>query len=102
MCGIAGILSLNSGKLPALEHCLHVMNDLQKHRGPDGQKLWYNKEETIGFAHQRLSINDLSTGDQAMTDDYGNTICYNGEVYNYLEVKKELNGDPFKTSSDTE
>jgi asparagine synthase (glutamine-hydrolysing) len=102
MCGIAGIFSLNSGKLPALDHCLDVMNDIQKHRGPDGQRSWHNAEETIGFAHQRLSIIDLSTGDQPMTDEYGNTICYNGEVYNYIELRKELNGYPFKTSSDTE
>jgi asparagine synthase (glutamine-hydrolysing) len=102
MCGIAGIFSLNSGKLPALEHGLNVMNDIQKHRGPDGQRSWYNIEESIGFAHQRLSIIDLSTGDQPMTDEYGNTICYNGEVYNYIELRKELNGYPFKTSSDTE
>jgi len=88
MCGIAGILSLNSGRLRELDHSLRVMNDIQKHRGPDGQKLWYNKEETIGFAHQRLSVIDLSTGDQPMSDEFGNTICYNGKYTIILNSEK--------------
>jgi asparagine synthase (glutamine-hydrolysing) len=102
MCGIAGMFSLNRDRVPGLDHCLHVMNEIQKHRGPDGQKRWRNEDESVGFAHQRLSIIDLSTGDQPMSDDYGNTICYNGEVYNYIELRKELSGYHFKTSSDTE
>ncbi len=102
MCGIAGILSLNSEPLNNISHHLAVMDEIQKHRGPDGSGFYNNEKRSVGFAHQRLSIIDLSTGDQPMSDPFGNTICYNGEVYNYIELRKELNGYDFKTTSDTE
>ncbi|MBK9283212.1 MAG: asparagine synthase (glutamine-hydrolyzing) [Sphingobacteriaceae bacterium] len=102
MCGIAGQLQLNLQQIPGLNNSLRVMNQIQKHRGPDGSGFFENANHSIGFTHQRLSIIDLSTGDQPMTNEYGITICYNGEIYNYLELKKELTGYPFKTSSDTE
>ncbi len=102
MCGIAGAISLNANKVNRLSHYLTVMDKLQKHRGPDGSGFYINKTETVGFAHQRLSIIDLSLGNQPMTDAYGNTLCYNGEIYNYIELKKELAGYDFKTNSDTE
>lgn len=103
MCGISGILSLDNKKVNALGSSVELMNRMQKHRGPDGQKSWLHNDEIIGFGHQRLSIIDLSTGDQPMTDESGNTICYNGEIYNYIELKNELKaGYSFKTSSDTE
>ena len=102
MCGIAGIFSLKFQPLKNLPKHLSVMDKIQKHRGPDGSGFFTNEANSLGFAHQRLSIIDLSTGDQPMTDAYGNTICYNGEVYNYIELRKELNGYDFKTSSDTE
>jgi asparagine synthase (glutamine-hydrolysing) len=102
MCGIAGILNLNNIPINDLSHFLGVMDSLQKHRGPDGSGYYANNKKTVGFAHQRLSIIDLTTGDQPLSDQYGNTICYNGEIYNYLELKKELKGYHFKTSSDTE
>ncbi|MBL7901671.1 MAG: asparagine synthase (glutamine-hydrolyzing) [Bacteroidia bacterium] len=102
MCGIAGAISLNSDKINQLSHYLKVMDKLQKHRGPDGSGFYINRNETIGLTHQRLSIIDLSLGNQPMTDSYLNTICYNGEIYNYIELKKELTGYDFKTNSDTE
>ena len=102
MCGIAGIVSLNGEKVENLQHKLNVMNKLQFHRGPDSQETWIREEKNIGFAHQRLSIIDLSTGNQPMTDQCGNTICFNGEIYNYIELKKELSFYNYKTTSDTE
>ncbi len=102
MCGIAGILKLNNEPYKNLLGHLKVMDKIQKHRGPDGTGFFVSQRNCLGFAHQRLSIIDLSTGNQPMTDDYGNTICYNGEVYNYIELRKELAGYNFKTSSDTE
>lgn len=103
MCGIAGAIQLNNTKINNLQTILKVMNQLQLHRGPDSQQIWMREEkENIGFAHQRLSIIDLSTGNQPMTDIYGNTICYNGEIYNYIELKKELSEYTFRTESDTE
>jgi len=102
MCGIAGILNLEGHRYKNLASHLHVMNTLQSHRGPDGEGMWQNRNGHIGFAHRRLKIIDLATGAQPMSDPFGNTICYNGEVYNYLELRKELSDYDFKTSSDTE
>ena len=103
MCGIAGIFNLNRDHQPRIKEHLKVMEKLQIHRGPDGTGIWANDEGFIGFAHQRLSIIDLSVGgDQPMTDDAGNWIVFNGEVYNFIELRRELGESEFKTSSDTE
>jgi len=102
MCGIAGIFNLKRQKYSNLKRHLNVMNDIQAHRGPDGKGVWVDSREQIGFAHRRLTIIDLQTGSQPMEDVLGNTICYNGEIYNYLELRKELSDYEFKTSSDTE
>lgn len=103
MCGIAGIYNLKKDQQPRLQEHLKVMEKLQAHRGPDGTGLWVHENGFVGFAHQRLSIIDLSQeGDQPMTDESGNWIVFNGEIYNYLEIKRELGIDSFKTKSDTE
>ena len=102
MCGIAGLLHLRSEPIAQLGHKLDVMNYLQRHRGPDGVGVWQHERAHVGLAHRRLSIIDLSTGDQPMTDRTGNWITYNGEIYNYLELRDELGADQFKTTSDTE
>jgi asparagine synthase (glutamine-hydrolysing) len=102
MCGIAGIISLTGEVVPNLEQKLRLMNDLQRHRGPDGEGIWIHENNHLGFAHRRLSIIDLTTGDQPMKDDVGNCIIYNGEVYNYLELRQELGEHLFRTQSDTE
>lgn len=103
MCGIAGIYSLKQSPYPDLEGHLQVMNTLQRHRGPDAQDTWVRSNHTLGFAHQRLTIIDLSTGAQPMQDHHGNVITYNGEIYNYIELKKELSSSyDFRTTSDTE
>jgi len=78
------------------------MNEIQAHRGPDGHATWAHGRGAVGFAHRRLTIIDLATGDQPMRDEAGNWISYNGEIYNYIELRAEL-GDPrFRTTSDTE
>lgn len=102
MCGIAGIFNVKRERYPNLLRHLNVMNHLQKHRGPDGQSHWKHENEFIGFAHQRLKIIDLETGAQPMHDGFGNTVSYNGEIYNYIELRQELSDYPFKTTSDTE
>lgn len=103
MCAIAGILNLNKRRYPALSHHLQVMNKIQAHRGPDGEGIWVHSNNHIGFAHRRLSIIDLSTGNQPMSGPDNNWIVHNGEIYNYIELKKELsNSYEFRTSSDTE
>ena len=74
-----------------------------RHRGPDGQGVWVSPDGSVGFGHARLAIIDLATGDQPMHSPDGRyTIIYNGEVYNYLELREELGADTFRTTSDTE
>ncbi len=102
MCGIAGIFNTKKNRYPSLTQHLKVMGDILIHRGPDDSGVWANKNEFIGFSHRRLEIIDLKTGHQPMQDHLGNTICYNGEIYNYIELKEELKDYPFKTTSDTE
>lgn len=101
MCSIAGIFSYKKSKVENIKRKLEVMNTLQVHRGPDGEGIWVNDIQTIGFAHRRLSIIDIENGGQPMRDEYGNWVCFNGEIYNYLELKKEI-GHKCKTTSDTE
>jgi len=103
MCGIAGIISSNPLLINHI--ALKQMADALAHRGPDGEGSWINEKNNAGFGHRRLSIIDLSdAAAQPMhyMDRY--TIVYNGEIYNYLEIKKELirAGYVFHSHSDTE
>lgn len=101
MCGIAGILNLSFPDIN--RNVLAAMSDAIESRGPDAQGLFV--EDFVGLAHQRLSIIDLSTGDQPMTTPDGRyTIVYNGEIYNFQEIRDELkrHGISFQTQSDTE
>ena len=103
MCGIAGILSLDKSNIT--EVSLKKMTDSLYHRGPDGGGLWIDTINNVGLGHRRLSIIDLSdSGKQPMhyLDRY--TITFNGEIYNYIELKTLLltKGYIFKTSTDTE
>lgn len=101
MCGICGQLSFGA---PAPEKAaLRAMADTLAHRGPDGQGLYLDGH--CGLGHRRLSIIDLATGDQPMsTADGRRHIVYNGELYNYLALRTELErrGVAFRTTSDTE
>ena len=103
MCSIAGLVDIHNKKVSNLEHRLNVMNHLQQHRGPDDSGIWCHADKKAGLAHNRLSIIDLgSSGHQPMQDkETGNMICFNGEIYNYLEIRKEL-GTSFVTNTDTE
>ena len=78
------------------------MNSLLEHRGPDGEGTWIHPREVAAFAHRRLAIIDLVTGHQPMTDEGGNWITYNGEIYNYVELRTLLGESRFRTRSDTE
>ena len=102
MCGIAGFIA-QAGLDPArAARTLETMNELQRHRGPDGHGTWVGPHGRAGLAHRRLSIIDLATGSQPMHSPAGNAITYNGEIYNYLELRRELGEASFRTSSDTE
>src|SRR5258708_27830323 len=102
MCGIAAVLNLSLGPVPPLRPAVSAMNGLLRHRGPDGEGTWHHPRGMAGFAHRRLSIIDLATGQQPMRDEGGNWITYNGEVYNYVELRAELGAEHFVTTSDTE
>src|SRR3954470_6855552 len=102
MCGIGAVCSLSLAPVPGLSSHLAAMNWLQRHRGPDGDADWRHERGHVGFAHRRLSIIDLATGDQPMSDAAGNWITFNGEIYNYIELRDELGANTFATTSDTE
>ncbi|MGR9117664.1 MAG: XrtA/PEP-CTERM system amidotransferase [Gammaproteobacteria bacterium] len=102
MCGIVGIFDLKE-KREINRELLSRMNESQHHRGPDEGGL--HVEPGLGFGHRRLSIIDLSSGQQPMHSQDGNVVLtYNGEVYNFQELRKELEalGYHFKTHCDTE
>lgn len=102
MCGIAGIINLNNS--PVEKQDLQKMIEVLSHRGPDGNGIFIDKN--IGLAHVRLSIIDLSDlAHQPMSyDDENYWIIHNGEVYNYIELRQDLEkyGFKFKSTSDTE
>jgi asparagine synthase (glutamine-hydrolysing) len=102
MCGIAGIIHLNGSPVsPAL---LKAMTDAIAHRGPDGEGQWI--EGNVGLGHRRLAIIDLSpAGHQPMvTADNRYVLSYNGEIYNFKELRTELEvtGSKFSSHSDSE
>lgn len=102
MCGIAGMLRTGGGGVsPAL---LQRMTDIIKHRGPDGEGHWI--EGPVGLGHRRLSIIDLSPAGQQpmMSADQRFVMTYNGEVYNFRELRAELEaeGHQFRSRTDTE
>ena len=105
MCGIVGILNKKVGK-DELESDCRMMTAALGHRGPDGSGIWLDKSGKIALGHRRLSIIDLSeNGSQPMISNCGNfCLSFNGEIYNYQVLKKELItlGNAFRTESDTE
>lgn len=102
MCGIAGIFNIDGR--PVSITTLRQMTDVVAHRGPDGEGFWTNS--FVGFGHRRLAIIDLSPlGHQPMqTDDGSLVITYGGEIYNFqnLRIELEAAGYSFRSRSDTE
>jgi asparagine synthase (glutamine-hydrolysing) len=102
MCGIAGIIQ--SAPLSDITR-VQKMTESLSHRGPDGQSFWQNEDKSVLLGHRRLSIIDLSAAAaQPMHYLHRYTIIHNGEIYNYIELRKELEkkGYVFTTRSDTE
>lgn len=108
MCGITGIVALDAKATPVTRHELDVMGRLIAHRGPDGDGTWIDTRGRVGLGHRRLAIIDLSTSsNQPMHSgegaDGGLSIVFNGEIYNYIELRQELGAKwRFKTAGDTE
>ena len=103
MCGLVGVANMDA----ISDHTwLHIARDTLKHRGPDDSGEWWSKDQRVGLAHRRLSIFDLtSSGHQPMhLQERGLTIVFNGEIYNFIELRKQLQslGHIFRSQSDTE
>lgn len=103
MCGICGLANATD---PVPDGLVPAMTATLRHRGPDDEGIWTSPDRRVALGHRRLSIIDLSPGGhQPMTDAGGRLrITFNGEIYNYLELKAELEGlgHVFRTQSDTE
>jgi asparagine synthase (glutamine-hydrolysing) len=103
MCGIAGIISVNTDEV--VEARLKAMTDIISYRGPDGEGQWISQNGNVGLGHRRLSIIDLSeNGNQPMHYLHRYSMVFNGEIYNYIELKELLiqQGYCFQTKTDTE
>lgn len=103
MCGIAGRINLNGNAEPVSVQLLQKMVGALRHRGPD--EFGYYRDVHAGLVHARLSIIDITTGQQPLSNEDGTLwIVFNGEIFNYIELRKELQslGYKFRTQSDTE
>lgn len=100
MCGIAGVAGIGDP-----EHFMHQMADSIRHRGPDGEGFFVDADARVALVHRRLAIIDLSdAASQPMLREPGLALTYNGEIYDYIELRRELEGrgHVFRTQSDTE
>lgn len=105
MCGIAGLIALEGPRDPAQTGAIAgAMGDRLAHRGPDGRGVWVAPDGRVGFAHRRLAIVDLSpTGAQPMASASGRfVVTFNGEIYNFRELRDELDASRLRGTSDTE
>ncbi|OQX07946.1 MAG: asparagine synthase (glutamine-hydrolyzing) [Desulfobulbaceae bacterium A2] len=106
MCGIAGIFAYADSAPSANQQELLVIRERMYARGPDGAGLWLSADGRVGLAHRRLAIIDLSdAGAQPMVDPQtGNQIVFNGEIYNFRQLRAELEarGTVFRSQCDTE
>lgn len=106
MCGIVGVINREGQNKEEFEKHLIAMRDTMVHRGPDGFGLWISDDAKVGFGHRRLSIIDLSdAGKQPMFNPEKTIwITFNGEIYNHLEIRRELEdlGYKYHSGTDTE
>src|ERR1700741_3133878 len=104
MCGIAGIVNLRGR--PVEQTDIRNLTDQIAHRGPDGAGYWFNAERNVALGHLRLAIIDPGEGgyQPMLSADGRYVIVFNGEIYNFLELRAELEaiGTRFRTQSDTE
>ena len=103
MCGISGLATFNPSGVP--EGVLKTITDALTHRGPDDEGCFHEEAGRVAFGHRRLSIIDLSSGHQPVFNEDGRVaVVFNGEIYNFLELRAELErkGHRFSTRSDTE
>lgn len=104
MCGINGFYNYSNTPIANGEELIRKMNSVMEDRGPDDSGIWSNEKRNVFLGHQRLSIIDLSSaGHQPMHSSQAtNSIVFNGEIYNYHELKKQLTSINFQSNTDTE
>lgn len=91
MCGIAGLISLLRLRISRGQQSLNMMINLLAHRGLDGHRTWISEDGSVGLGHQRLAIIDLSeSAAQPMIGEAGRVISFNGEIYNYRELRAQF------------
>lgn len=101
MCGIAGIYVPRNSRVPDAD--MTRMADMMRHRGPDGDGFWESPDRRYRTAFRRLAIIDLATGDQPLVDERrGRVLSGNGEIYNYVELRKQFAAYPYRTEGDME
>jgi asparagine synthase (glutamine-hydrolysing) len=104
MCGIAGYVHLKGGRVPRGQAILSHMAAILAHRGPDGEGTWIAPDGEAGFAHRRLAIIDPGpSAAQPMQGRNGSVLVFNGEIYNYPDLRRRFEGGwTFASASDTE
>lgn len=104
MCSVSGLISISGKPVRSPMVALRAMHDLLAHRGPDGDGVWCSEDHRVGLAHGRLAIIDLTdAAAQPMATAADSVITYNGEIYNYRELRAALSARwTFRTESDTE
>lgn len=103
MCGISGYCSFNGNRID--RDVVRTINDELKHRGPDDEGYYFDAQGRCALAHRRLSIIDLTTGRQPIfNEDESVAVVFNGEVYNFIDLRKDLEGrgHRFRSNTDTE
>lgn len=106
MCGVAAIINTTGAINHSHQRFIGLMNQQLSHRGPDGNGIWVSEKNNIYFAHNRLSIIDLSDAASQPMHSFDNNyvLIFNGEIYNYIELREECIhlGSKFQTDSDSE
>jgi asparagine synthase (glutamine-hydrolysing) len=104
MCGLSGVFEYGRAVGSVTPDVVVAMRDVLRHRGPDGEGLFVSEDRRLGLGHRRLSILDLEHGAQPMFGRGGTCLVFNGEIYNYPALRRELERDgvAFKTTCDTE
>jgi len=104
MCGVAGIVDFRGQTVEPAE--IENLTNRIAHRGPDGAGYWFSAERNVALGHRRLAIIDPGPGgyQPMLSNDGRHVIAFNGEIYNFLELRRELEalGESFRTQSDTE
>src|SRR4051794_17804679 len=104
MCGIVGVYEFGRTEGAVNAATLVSMRDTLEHRGPDGAGLFVSDDRRVGFGHRRLSIVDLAGGAQPMFGEHGECLVFNGEIYNYPELRRQMSAEGilFRNHCDTE